>query len=486
MSYRANRPSPSVSATLYDPGDRMRGNDGNMYQIIQSYKGTNRWSKLARDSQYDLGGQVLHKVREPGEVIQMLEDTGLYQDFMSADSDALRYTIFQNAEDIISKGVYAKGGKITLPYEFWGPDGYWKVVREEAGDETDKLYVYLGEEVDDDEWEWEMDDDSYALSTNLDGVNDKDEQEVLKQILADYKAEDYAKGGKVEGYDIDDVVSHYLDAMLFSSTDDDNEDAEYLDELHDRDDVEDKFKKVSAKKIKEFIRKNKSLLKKHNISGESVGHDLWYTPNGHGVGFWDRGYGDDGDKLTKSSEEIMGGTKYPYSQDGKVGVDGGSYAKGGKIDKDIAKFKKQLIAKEKSRGLYENFGQKEVRKLNDKYDAYEMGDDGVKNYTKIQQFSDWASGFDGTRYAKGGYVLPKHIKERIDKLKKQFENEDISETQRDDLLYGIKDDYDLNDEQLDEVYEYADIYAKGGEVKKGNEMIIGGLAGFLLGMFFVK
>lgn len=78
------------------------------------------------------------------------------------------------------------------------------------------------------------------------------------------------------------------------------------------------------------------------------------------------------------------------------------YAKGGKIDKDIAKFKKQLIAKEKSRGLYENFGRNEVRKLNDKYDAYEMGDDGVKNYTKIQEFSDWASGFDGTRYEKGG------------------------------------------------------------------------------------
>ena len=79
-----------------------------------------------------------------------------------------------------------------------------------------------------------------------------------------------------------------------------------------------------------------------------------------------------------------------------------NFAKGGKIDKDIAKFKKQLIAKEKSRGLYENFGQNEVRKLNDKYDVYEMGDDGVKNYTKIQEFSDWASGFDGTRYEKGG------------------------------------------------------------------------------------
>ena len=68
-----------------------------------------------------------------------------------------------------------------------------------------------------------------------------------------------------------------------------------------------------------------------------------------------------------------------------------------------------------------------MRKLNDKYDAYEMGDDGVKNYTKIQQFSDWASGYDGTRYATGGKVE-----------------------------------------------------------KKGNEMIMGGLAGVLLGFLLNK
>tara|TARA_R110002020_G_scaffold65554_1_gene173086 strand:+ start:1123 stop:2373 length:1251 start_codon:yes stop_codon:yes gene_type:complete len=82
-------------------------------------------------------------------------------------------------------------------------------------------------------------------------------------------------------------------------------------------------------------------------------------------------------------------------------------ARGGSIDRDIAKFKKQLISKEKSSGLYENFGRKEVRKLDDKYDAYEIGDDGIKNYVKIQEFSEWASGFDGTRYKKGGKVVKK-------------------------------------------------------------------------------
>tara|TARA_R110000744_G_scaffold53819_1_gene114677 strand:+ start:39 stop:347 length:309 start_codon:yes stop_codon:yes gene_type:complete len=95
-----------------------------------------------------------------------------------------------------------------------------------------------------------------------------------------------------------------------------------------------------------------------------------------------------------------GGDGWNTSRKYEVLTYNNSYAKGGKIDKDIAKFKKQLISKEKSRGLYENFGRNEVRKINEKYDAYEIGDDGVKNYVKMQEFSDWASGFDGTRYAK--------------------------------------------------------------------------------------
>lgn len=31
-----------------------------------------------------------------------------------------------------------------------------------------------------------------------------------------------------------------------------------------------------------------SLLKGTAAGGEQIGHDLWFTRNGHGVGFWDR------------------------------------------------------------------------------------------------------------------------------------------------------------------------------------------------------
>jgi hypothetical protein len=40
------------------------------------------------------------------------------------------------------------------------------------------------------------------------------------------------------------------------------------------------------------------------------------------------------------------------------------------IDTEIANIKKKLIAKAKISGIYENFGQREVRKLEDKYPKY--------------------------------------------------------------------------------------------------------------------
>ena len=67
------------------------------------------------------------------------------------------------------------------------------------------------------------------------------------------------------------------------------------------------------------------------------------------------------------------------------------FAKGGEVA-DINKFKKQLIAKAKRKGLYENFGQAEVRKLEDKY--------GYSN--NVIEFDNWAMNFDLSQMAKGG------------------------------------------------------------------------------------
>lgn len=54
-----------------------------------------------------------------------------------------------------------------------------------------------------------------------------------------------------------------------------------------------------------------------HISFEMMGHDFWLTRNGHGAGFWDRGLGELGDKLTAAAKTF--GTADLYiGDDGQV------------------------------------------------------------------------------------------------------------------------------------------------------------------------
>lgn len=46
---------------------------------------------------------------------------------------------------------------------------------------------------------------------------------------------------------------------------------------------------------------------------EYMGHDFWFTRNGHGVGFWDRRLGEVGDKLTEACKAY--GEVYVYFTD---------------------------------------------------------------------------------------------------------------------------------------------------------------------------
>jgi hypothetical protein len=65
------------------------------------------------------------------------------------------------------------------------------------------------------------------------------------------------------------------------------------------------------------------------------------------------------------------------------------------IFKDVARMKSQLIEKAKKKGIYENFGQKEVRKLKDKYPEYnEYDETGRIIRNQIDNFDDWAMNFD--------------------------------------------------------------------------------------------
>lgn len=63
------------------------------------------------------------------------------------------------------------------------------------------------------------------------------------------------------------------------------------------------------------------------------------------------------------------------------------------IYEDIQKTKSRLIKRTKTKGLFENFGQKEVRKLRDKY-----GYDALRNSDWQQALNDfefWTTVYEG-------------------------------------------------------------------------------------------
>lgn len=101
---------------------------------------------------------------------------------------------------------------------------------------------------------------------------------------------------------VDTMVQHYAVAALWSSTGDDGEP---LDGLYTAEDIdletwdamaEDCSAFVLAARDGEWNGTGTDLI--GDMSAEQCGHDLWLTRNGHGAGFWDRGLGERGDRLS--------------------------------------------------------------------------------------------------------------------------------------------------------------------------------------------
>ena len=105
-----------------------------------------------------------------------------------------------------------------------------------------------------------------------------------------------------------EVLKHYLAAALWT---------EELDDASISD-LSNKAKLSSLKDVEEFINKAGMLL--NGMEAGQVGHDLWLTRNGHGAGFWDRGLGEIGDKLSDIARGM--GEKHLYKgDDGKIYLD---------------------------------------------------------------------------------------------------------------------------------------------------------------------
>jgi hypothetical protein len=97
----------------------------------------------------------------------------------------------------------------------------------------------------------------------------------------------------------DPFVTAYLEAALWSSTD--NNDTP-LDSNYTIHDLSLEAHLQAASDCNAFRAQAGQLL--DNIDESQAGHDFWLTRNHHGAGFWDRGLGEIGETLTKLSHKF--------------------------------------------------------------------------------------------------------------------------------------------------------------------------------------
>jgi hypothetical protein len=127
--------------------------------------------------------------------------------------------------------------------------------------------------------------------------------------------QEFKNGGTLEDYSIDEVLKHFIMSMLWASTDDEGEP---LEDNYGQEDVSQESIEEIKSGIAKFIKENHSILKHHKITEESLGHDLFLDSQGHGVGFWDRGYGEEGDILSISAKKYFSADNPYIGDDGEI------------------------------------------------------------------------------------------------------------------------------------------------------------------------
>lgn len=111
------------------------------------------------------------------------------------------------------------------------------------------------------------------------------------------------------------VTKHYLIAALWTSTDDSEQP---LDDNYSIEDIAPSCIDEAERDCLSFRLEHADLIIESGMSDEQLGHDLWLTRNGHGVGFWDRGYPKEiGDALTNFAQ-AMGQSDLYVGDDGKL------------------------------------------------------------------------------------------------------------------------------------------------------------------------
>ena len=123
---------------------------------------------------------------------------------------------------------------------------------------------------------------------------------------------------------VDKIVKGYIDACLWSSVEQDGEGNEVsLDEYE----LSTQLKGEAGHLCGLFYDQNDSdcnlfaeqyqLSQGHDV-WECLGHDLWLTSQGHGVGFWDRGLEELNERLTQACQQKPYTDKCTYMGDDQL------------------------------------------------------------------------------------------------------------------------------------------------------------------------
>jgi hypothetical protein len=131
-------------------------------------------------------------------------------------------------------------------------------------------------------------------------------------------------------YTIDDITRSYAETALWSSLNSDsvhcggdNPDAgENLDADYGVDDIAPATWEAMNTDVRDFVLANLADFVAYLAAGrdaESFGHDFWLTRNGHGAGFWDRGLGDLGDRLSGAAK-VYGECDLYVGDDGQLHI----------------------------------------------------------------------------------------------------------------------------------------------------------------------
>jgi hypothetical protein len=107
-----------------------------------------------------------------------------------------------------------------------------------------------------------------------------------------------ASMGKAIAAELDSFVAAYIEAALWSSTDDDGEPLD-----SGAYDLADETREAMTADCEAFLNEWASTIEAADLSIEQAGHDFWLSRNGHGAGFFDRGLGDFGDMLQEAAQK---------------------------------------------------------------------------------------------------------------------------------------------------------------------------------------